>query len=152
MSSSLFADCYIKYDIPPTITTADVDGDRKIGELINGDTLYILCRQKLVYAIKELKVCNSMHKHNGKWYITCIDDKNKTTSIYLGLVNYGSYEPTCKKSSIVLFNGDIVGTNKKSILDYKRRSLQDSAKHLMEEYKARMSWVQQEMRSLPNNG
>lgn len=133
MSSSLFADCYIPYETYPE--TVNVDGDKKFGDLKNGDTLYLLCRNGIDYSLKELVLVKPWHQHNGNYYITCLDGKKKV-AINFGTTCSWNVKHISKQSSIVTFGGDLIGTNKDSVIEHKRHILLQEAKYRLKEYEA----------------
>ena len=131
MSSSLFYDCYAPYESYPS--TIHVDGDKSFGEIQNNDNLYILVCDCKGYRFDELKVIKSWHLSRGNKYISCLRGKKKF-NINFGPTNCWNCGHESKDNSIILYNGYIIGTNKESIYNYKRKKLQEEYELVKKQY------------------
>ena len=107
MSSSLFYDCYARYETYPR--TEYVEGDKKFGEIGIGGILYCLDRYD---TLSELEVTNPFHVAKGHCYIT-IKGRGKN-------IDFGSHNCVnvleARDKSIVFYEGGIIGTNKESVI------------------------------------
>lgn len=131
MSSSLFCDCYVPYESYPS--TIHVDDDKSFGEIQNNDSLYILVCDSEGYRFDELKVIKSWHSSHGNKYISCLRG-NKKFNINFGPTNCWNCGHESKDNSIILYNGYIIGTNKESLYNYKRKKLQEEYELAKKQY------------------
>ena len=131
MSSSLFYNCYAPYESYPS--TIHVDGDKSFGEIQNNDSLYILVCDNEGYRFDELKVIKSWHSSRGHQYMSCLRGKREF-NIYFGPTNYWNCGHESKDNSIILYNGYIIGTNKESLYNYKRKKLQEEYELAKKQY------------------
>lgn len=139
MSSSLFYDCYAPYESYPS--TIHIDGDKSFGELQNNDILYILIYDCEGYRFDELKVSNSWHASHGHQYISCLRGKKKF-NIDFGPNNCWNVSYESKENSIILYDGYIIGTNKKSIYNYGLKKLQDEFELIKRQYHSQLKRIE----------
>ena len=127
MSSSLFYDCYAPYETYPK--TEYVEGDKKFGEIEIGGVLYCLDRYD---SLTELEVTNPFHVTKGHCYIT-IKGRGKN-------IDFGSHNCVnvleARDKSIVFYDGGIIGTNKKSVIEKQCNILTREIEHVRMRYKS----------------
>ncbi len=132
MSSSLFYDCYAPYEESYS-ETIEVTGCKKFGDIKAGDILYMIVHDSNGYSFAELKVTNPWHTAKGKYYISCLKGKRKLY-IDFGKMNYPNVIYFSKNSSIVLYDGYIIGTSKEVLYNYKKEKLLEGLKRIKEQY------------------
>ena len=126
MSSSLFYDCYAPYETYPG--TEYVEGDKKFGELKDGDKLYYLNEYNI---LKEMVVTRSWHTHEGHCYIKVKDSYFKT--IDFGSTSCWNVSNESINNSIVYYDGCVIGTNKESVINTKRKNIENHLNDLEKE-------------------
>ncbi len=131
MSSSLFYDCYAPYE--SYAATIKVEGCKNFSEIKTGDILYMIDHDNNGYRFVELKVTNPWHIAKGKYYISCLKGK-KRFYIDFGTIHCANVIYDSKYSSIVLYDGYTIGTDKKSLYNYKHEDLMNHLEQTKKQY------------------
>ena len=137
--SSLF-DTYSDWEnYPKTIFN---ENDKNFSQLKTGDKIYCLTGYYNDYKIEELIIIKEWYAHKGHFYIKCLRNKNKFY-INFGPSNCGNVQDAIN-NSIILYKDEIIGTNKYSIYDYEKKTIEKEKSY----YESKLKEIQDKINLL----
>lgn len=139
MSASLYDIGVVPYESYPK--TEYVKEDKTFGELKIGDTLYAISYLSKI----KLKVTKSLHTHNGKTYLSCVNGKKKY-NICFGS-NSCANVLACKDNSVAHIDGKTIGTNLESVINVVYKEWTDDLKEIQTKHNiimAKLKWLNEQ--------
>lgn len=123
MSASVFNDCIGNaYETYPS--AKHINGEVSFGELKKGDSLFYL---DIYNNLVEMKVIKGWHVSDSRCLISVNDNYFKT--ICFGSANCWNVSVKSKDSSILFYNGCIIGTNKNSVISERKRVVESDIEY-----------------------